>query len=105
MRARADLCTGYLYKASAWAPKKHWSNIGASRDNGKIETTIEYWVILGNGKENGNYYSILGLYWDNGQDNGKYDRILGLYWPSVNQNGNSYSILGLYYSILAQPKP
>ena len=32
-----------------------------------METTIVYWgyieVILGYGKENGNYYSILGLYW------------------------------------------
>ena len=34
-----------------------------------------------NGKENGNYYSILGFCWDNG-NNG-------------NENGNYYSILGL----------
>ena len=28
-----------------------------------METTIVYWgYINGNGKENGNYYSILGLY-------------------------------------------
>ena len=29
----------------------------------KMETTITYWGYMGeNGKENGNYYSILGLY-------------------------------------------
>ena len=29
----------------------------------KMETTIVYWGYIGNnGKENGNYYSILGLY-------------------------------------------
>ena len=27
---------------------------------------------MDNGKENGNYYSILGLYGDNGKENGKY---------------------------------
>ena len=27
----------------------------------KIETTIVYWGYRDNGKENGNYYSILGL--------------------------------------------
>ena len=33
----------------------------------KMETTIVYWVYIGvywdSGKENGNYYSILGIYW------------------------------------------
>ena len=29
--------------------------------------------------ENGNYYSILGLYRDNGKENGNYYSILGLY--------------------------
>ena len=30
-----------------------------------METTIVYWGYIGNnGKENGNYYSILGLYWE-----------------------------------------
>ena len=32
-----------------------------------------------NGKENGNYYSILGLYGDNGKENGNYYSI-GLIW-------------------------
>ena len=27
----------------------------------KMETTIVYWVYKDNGKENGNYYSILGV--------------------------------------------
>ena len=30
-----------------------------------------------NGKEDGNYYSILGLYRDNGKENGNYYSILG----------------------------
>ena len=31
----------------------------------KMETTIVYWGYSGNsGKENGNYYSTLGLYWE-----------------------------------------
>ena len=54
-----------------------------------------YWD---NGKENGNYYSIigyiLGLYWDSGKENGNYysiiGYILGLYWD----NANYYSIIG-----------
>ena len=30
-----------------------------------METTIVYWGYIGNnGKENGNYYSILGLHWE-----------------------------------------
>ena len=33
-----------------------------------------YWD---NGKEHGNYYSILWLYWDNGKENGNYYSILG----------------------------
>ena len=43
-----------------------------------------------NGKENGNYYSILfGLYWDNGKENGNYYSILfGLYWDNGKENGN-----------------
>ena len=32
------------------------------------------------GKENGSYYNILGLYWDNGRENGSYYGILGLHW-------------------------
>ena len=33
-----------------------------------METTIVIiGVILENGKENGNYYSISGLYWENGK--------------------------------------
>ena len=28
-----------------------------------------------NGKENGNHYSTLGLYWDNGQENGNYSKL------------------------------
>ena len=29
-----------------------------------------------NGKENGSYYIILGLYWDNGEENGNYYIVL-----------------------------
>ena len=31
-----------------------------------------------NGKENGNYYSVLGSYRDNGKENGNYYSVLGL---------------------------
>ena len=48
-----------------------------------------YWE---NGKENGNYYSMLGLYWDNGK-NGNYYSMLGLYWDNGKENGN-YRCLG-----------
>ena len=39
-----------------------------------METTILYRGYIGvhNGKENENYYSILGLYWDKGKENGNY---------------------------------
>ena len=37
----------------------------------KMETTIVYWGYRDNGKENGNYYSILGFYKDNGKENCK----------------------------------
>ena len=34
-----------------------------------METTIVYWGLYWvNGEENGNYYSILGLYGDNGEE-------------------------------------
>ena len=49
--------------------------------------TINNWD---NGKANGNYYGILGLYWDNGKANGDYDNILGLYWDNGKENGNYY---------------
>ena len=56
-----------------------------------METTIGIRVILGlywdNGKENGNYCSILGLHWDymgdNGKENGNYCSILGLHWGYI----------------------
>ena len=48
------------------------------------------------GKENGNYYSILGLYRDNAKENGNYCSILGLYRENGKENGIYYSILGLY---------
>ena len=41
-----------------------------------------------NGKENGNYYSMLGLYWENGKENGNYYSMLGLYWENGKENGN-----------------
>ena len=49
-----------------------------------------------NGKENGNYYSIMGynliLYWDNGKENGNNYSIMGynilLYWDNGKENGN-----------------
>ena len=47
----------------------------------KMDTTIVYWGFYGdNGKENGYYYSILGLDGDNGKENGYYYSILGLRW-------------------------
>ena len=33
-----------------------------------------YWE---NGKETGNYCSIMGVYWDNGKENGNYYSIMG----------------------------
>ena len=39
-----------------------------------------------NGKENGNYYIIIGLYRE----------IFGLYWENGKENGNYYIIIGLY---------
>ena len=64
-----------------------------------METTIVYWGYIGNnGKENGNYYSMLGgilgimekkmettiVCWgyigNNGKENGNYYSISGLYW-------------------------
>ena len=47
----------------------------------KMETIIVY--CGNNGKENGNYYSIFGLYWENGKEHGNYYKgyigvILGL---------------------------
>ena len=39
----------------------YWGYIGIMEK--KMETTIAYWGLYwDNGKENGNYYSILGLY-------------------------------------------
>ena len=44
----------------------------------KMETTTVYWGLCwATGKENGNYYSILGLYKDNGKENGNYYSVLG----------------------------
>ena len=37
-----------------------------------MKTTILGLGFSDNGKENGNYYSILGLYRDNGKENGNY---------------------------------
>ena len=39
---------------------------------------------------------VSGLYWDNGKENGNYYSILRLYRDSGKENGNYYSILGLY---------
>ena len=47
-----------------------------------------------NGKENGNYYSILGLYRGNGKENGNYYSILGLYRGNGKENGNYYGTMG-----------
>ena len=30
----------------------------------KIQTTVVFWGCIDNGKENTNYYSILGFYWE-----------------------------------------
>ena len=74
------------------------SSLGGLGANGKENGN--YYSILGlyrdNGKENGNYYSILGLYRDNGKENGNYYSILGLYRDNGKEKGNYYSILGLY---------
>ena len=48
------------------------------------------WGYMNNGKENGNYYTILGLYRDNGKENGNYYTILGLYRDNGKENGNYY---------------
>ena len=42
------------------------------------------------GKENGNYYNILGLCSDNGKENGNYYSILGLNRDNGTENGNYY---------------
>ena len=75
-----------------------------------METAIVYWGYIGimdkkmdtasifgfsrdNGKENGNYYSILGLYdKDNGKENGNYCSILGVYRDNGKESGNYCSI-------------
>ena len=42
-----------------------------------METTIVYWGSIGiMEKKMGNYYSILGFYWDNGKENGYYYSML-----------------------------
>ena len=46
-----------------------------------------------NGKENGNFCSILGLYRDNGKENGNFCSILGLY----RDNGSVFIGVFLYY--------
>ena len=48
----------------------YWGYIGIMEK--KMETTILGLGFSDNGKENGNYYSILGLYRDNGKENGNY---------------------------------
>ena len=67
-----------------------------------------YWGYIGIlEKKNGNYYSIMGLYWDNGKENGNYC-IIGLYtttvlllWP----DGNVYTPSGTQsYSPLRMPR-
>ena len=56
----------------------------------KLALSLQTPAIEGNGKENGNYYSILGLYRDNGKENGNYYSILGLYRDNGKENGNYY---------------
>ena len=53
-----------------------------------------------NGKENGNYCSMLGLDWANGKENGSYYSMLGLHWDNGKENGNYFSILGVYRVIM-----
>ena len=43
---------------------------------------------MDNGKENGNYCSIVGLYLDNGKENGNYCSIVGLYGDNGKENGD-----------------
>ena len=62
-------------------------------------------VILGlykdNGKENGNYYSILGLYW------GYIGIILGFYWDNGKENGTTGItglIVGCIFALACSPQ-
>ena len=47
-----------------------------------------------NGKEKGNYYSILGLYIDNGKENRNY---YSTYWDDGKLKGSDCSILRLHW--------
>ena len=59
-----------------------------------------YWGLYGeNGEENGNYYSILGLYWVIWKPSNVVP-FLGLGWDNGKENGNYYSMLGLYRVIV-----
>ena len=60
------------------------------------EVVVAFLLILAThgAKENGNYYSISGLYSHNGKENGNYYSILGLYRDNGKENGNYYNILG-----------
>ena len=51
---------------------------------------LEHGLYRNNGKENGNYYSVLGLYRDNGEENGNYYSMLGLSGDNGKENGNYY---------------
>ena len=55
-----------------------------------------------NGKENGNYYIILGFSWENGKENGNYCITLGFYLENGKENGNYCIILGGATQLLAQ---
>ena len=65
-----------------------------------ISCQLRFLGFSDNGKENGNYYIIigyiLGLYRDNGKENGNYysriGYILGLYRDNGKENGNYYII-------------
>ena len=82
------------------APSKESREVPWGRARRPPGTSVVCETTRDNGKSNGNYYIILGLYRDNGKGNGNYYSILGVYWGYIGNdgksNGNYYTILGVY---------
>ena len=53
---------------------------GDSDSGKKMEATIVYWDYIDRDSGNGNYYSILVLYWDNGKEHGNCFSVLPAQW-------------------------
>ena len=56
-------------------PQRVQKSAGTIPVKGHVQINRDYRVydgVIYNGKENGNYYSILGLYMDNGKENGNH---------------------------------